>query len=436
VSSTTVFENVESCKKEDEKHILFAWHARAARLLRSPSPTRQMSRLLATCAACAAAYFAWVLSVVAPHAPRLFAPRFGRGHRLAGAAHLVLLLVGVADLLARVSQASFGASARPPLDLVALPLGRARVSGAFLYDALLGVSGCALTITAASDFGIPRARLRNRASGALDDDQTVTREEIVEHLFYQVLNVTQMVFLRLAPIVAATHGRSGACASLALATAPWLFRSAFPVNRFSANYRRREPLVRVADAGNALPERSAGTTAVSSFRVRRLYRLKKAQYVFLKHVLQHGLNVGVVVAAARASSSSPSSLADTSFFRAYWLTLNTAFVMEFFMQTLVKKKKLSQQMMLRMNKTLMFTSSLAAAFVVAKASLVAAATSCALNVLSPARESRTVALALAAAIAVDGTWPPGWIAFLVLGVAPICAAAEKRTRAWGERNSL
>ena len=401
-----------------------------------------MSRLLATCVACAAAYFAWVLSVVAPHAPRLFAPRFGRGHRLAGAAHLVLLLVGVADLLARVSQASFGASARPPLDLVALPLGRARVSGAFLYDALLGVSGCALTITAASDFGIPRARLRNRASGALDDDQTVTREEIVEHLFYQVLNVTQMVFLRLAPIVAATHGRSGACASLALATAPWLFRSAFPVNRFSANYRRREPLVAdVADAGNAMmPERSAGTTttAVSSFRIKRLYRLKKAQYVFLKHVLQHGLNVGVVVAATRASSSpsSPSSLADTLFFRAYWLTLNTAFVMEFFMQTLVKKNKLSQRTMLRANKTLMFTSSLAAAFVVAKASLVAAATSCALNVLSPAREARTVALALAAAVAVDGTWPPGWIAFLVLGVAPICAAAEKRTRAWGERNSL
>lgn len=400
-----------------------------------------MSRLLATCVACAAAYFAWVLSVVAPHAPRLFAPRFGRGHRLAGAAHLVLLLVGVADLLARVSQASFGASARPPLDLVALPLGRARVSGAFLYDALLGVSGCALTITAASDFGIPRARLRNRASGALDDDQTVTREEIVEHLFYQVLNVTQMVFLRLAPIVAATHGRSGACASLALATAPWLFRSAFPVNRFSANYRRREPLVAdVADAGNALrSERSAGrTTVVSSFRIKRLYRLKKAQYVFLKHVLQHGLNAGVVVAATRASSSSspPSSLADTLFFRAYWLTLNTAFVMEFFMQTLVKKNKLSQRTMLRANKMLMFTSSLAAAFVVAKASLVAAATSCALNVLSPAREARTVALALAAAVAVDGTWPPGWIAFLVLGVAPICAAAEKRTRAWGERNSL
>ena len=400
-----------------------------------------MSRLLATCVACAAAYFAWVLSVVAPHAPRLFAPRFGRGHRLAGAAHLVLLLVGVADLLARVSQASFGASARPPLDLVALPLGRARVSGAFLYDALLGVSGCALTITAASDFGIPRARLRNRASGALDDDQTVTREEIVEHLFYQVLNVTQMVFLRLAPIVAATHGRSGACASLALATAPWLFRSAFPTNRFSANYRRREPLVAdVADAGNAMmPERSAGTTttAVSSFRIKRLYRMKKAQYVFLKHVLQHGLNVGVVVAATRASSSpSSSSLADTLFFRAYWLTLNTAFVMEFFMQTLVKKNKLSQRTMLRANKTLMFTSSLAAAFVVAKASLVAAATSCALNVLSPAREARTVALALAAAVAVDGTWPPGWIAFLVLGVAPICAAAEKRTRAWGERNSL
>ena len=43
------------------------------------------------------------------------------------------------------------------------------------------------------------ARLRNRASGALDDDQTVTKEEIVEHLFYQILNLTQAVFLRVTP---------------------------------------------------------------------------------------------------------------------------------------------------------------------------------------------------------------------------------------------
>lgn len=406
-----------------------------------------MSRLLATCAACAAAYFAWVLSVVAPHAPRLFAPRFGRGHRVAGAAHLLLLLVGVADLLARVSEA-FGSSARPPLDLVALPLGRARVSGAFLYDALLGLSGCALTVTAAVDFGIPRARLRNRASGALDDDQTVTREEIVEHLFYQALNLTQVLFLRLAPNVAAAFGRRGACASLALATAPWLARSAFPVNRFSDNYNRR-----VADARrsrraqSAAPAKRRGPSdgdSDSRLRVRALYRLKKTQYVFLKHVMQHGLNVGVVVESALEEAArgktrrSPrgAALAETPSFRAYWLLLNAAFVMEFFMQTLVKKKKLSQRDMLRMNALLMCASSMAAAFVVPKTSLVAAATSAALNFFSPAREARSVALALAAAVAVDGTWPEGWIASLVLGVAPVCAAVEKRTRAWGERHAV
>lgn len=392
-----------------------------------------MSRLLATCAACAAAYFAWVVSVVAPHAPRLFAPRFGRGHRLAGAAHLLLLLVGVADLLARVSDA-FGSSARPPLDLIALPLGRARLSGAFLYDALLGISGCALTATAAVDFGIPRARLRNRASGALDDDQTVTREEIIEHLFYQALNVMQVLFIRLTPDIAATFGRRGACASLALATAPWLVRSAFPVNRFSDNYRRAR---RVTES--AAPASGTSDEEILRLRVRTLYRLKKTQYMFLKHVLQHGLNVGIVIAAFEeakktTSSSTSLSLPETPFFRAHWLLLNAAFVMEFFMQTLVKKKKLSQRNMLCMNVLLMCASSTAAAFVVTRTSLVAAATSAALNFASPAREARTVALALAAAIAVDGTWPEGWIASLALGVAPACAVVEKRTRAWGERH--
>ena len=212
-----------------------------------------------------------------------------------------------------------------------------------------------------------------------------------------------------------------------------------------ARARGAPPPLAVADAGtpDSLPERP-GTTAVSSLRVRRLYRLKKAQYVFLKHVLQHGLNVGVVVESALEEAArgktrrSPrgAALAETPSFRAYWLLLNAAFVMEFFMQTLVKKKKLSQRDMLRMNALLMCASSMAAAFVVSKTSLVAAATSAALNFFSPAREARSVALALAAAVAVDGTWPEGWIASLVLGVAPVCAAVEKRTRAWGERKSL
>ena len=390
---------------------------------RRGSLARAMSHLLATCAVCAAAYFAWVLSVVAPHAPRLFAPRFGRGHRLAGAAHLLLLLVGVADLLARASRASFGHGARPPLELVSLPLGRAgEVSGAFLYDVLLGVSGCALTATAALDFGIPRARLRNRASGALDDDQTVTKEEIVEHLFYQILNLTQAVFLRVTPNAVSAFGRKGACAALALATAPWLSRAAFPVNRFSDNYRN-----------------DAGTSSTSRRSVRALYRMKKTQYVFLKHVLQHGLNVGVVLRACAREENGTNErggFANETFFRAHWLLLNAAFVMEFFAQTLVKKKKLSQKNMLRSNAALMATSSVAAVYVISRTSLVASVTSLTLNLVSPAREARSVAIALAAAVAVDGTWPAGWIAFLLFCVAPACALVEKHARAWGKRHEV
>ena len=388
-----------------------------------------MSRLLATCAVCAAAYFAWVLSVVAPHAPRLFAPRFGRGHRLAGAAHLLLLLVGVADLLARTSPVSFGHGSKPPLELVALPLGRhGEVAGAFLYDVLLGVSGCALTATAALDFGIPKARLRNRASGALDDDQTVTKEEIVEHLFYQILNLTQAVFLRVTPNAVAAFGRKGACLALLMATAPWLARAAFPVNRFSDNYR------------NDLNEASGTSGGTSRWSVRALYRMKKTQYVFLKHVLQHGLNVGVVLrACTKADGTNDGNercLADETFFRAHWLLLNAAFVMEFFAQTLVKKKKLSQKNMLRSNAALMATSSCAAVYVISKTSLVASLTSLTLNLVSPRREARSVAIALAAAVAFDGTWPKGWIAFLTLCVAPTCALVEKHARAWGKRHAV
>ena len=53
-------------------------------------------------------------------------------------------------------------------------------------------------------------------------------------------------------------------------------------------------------------------------------------------------------------------LVETRHFRLYWLALNTAYVMEFFMQTLVKKGYIGQGRMLRMNQFLMVTSSLAA----------------------------------------------------------------------------
>ena len=43
-------------------------------------------------------------------------------------------------------------------------------------------------------------------------------------------------------------------------------------------------------------------------------------------------------------------------FRLYWLGLNAAYVMEFFLQTLVKRRYITQGRMLRMNQFLMLVS--------------------------------------------------------------------------------
>jgi len=58
-----------------------------------------------------------------------------------------------------------------------------------MYDRhaiLLPAVGIVLSLTAAFDFRKAHARVKNVASGTLDDDQTVTFSEMVEHSFYQV----------------------------------------------------------------------------------------------------------------------------------------------------------------------------------------------------------------------------------------------------------
>ena len=83
-----------------------------------------------------------------------------------------------------------------------------------------------------------------------------------------------------------------------------------------------------------------------------LYRIKKYQYLFYKHFLLHGLNVAVTV----GENLDPNQV----YWRSYWLSLNTSYVMEFFLQTLVKRRHLGQTTMLRLNKLLMVSSSVAA----------------------------------------------------------------------------
>lgn len=75
--------------------------------------------------------------------------------------------------------------------------------------------------------------------------------------------------------------------------------------------------------------------------------------VFYKHVLLHGLNITVALAPARIDVTG-------HWFQLYWVLLNTAYVMEFFLQTLVRKRYLLQQFMLGFNQALMILSTLPA----------------------------------------------------------------------------
>lgn len=59
-----------------------------------------------------------------------------------------------------------------------------------------------------------------------------------------------------------------------------------------------------------------------------MYRLKKYQYLLYKHFLLHGLNISVAISGEAIAATPP--------FRLYWLSLNAAYVLEFFLQTLVR----------------------------------------------------------------------------------------------------
>ena len=260
-----------------------------------------------------------------------------------GAAHLCLLGLGLADVVTYTA----------PQPLRSL-----------LSDLLLCVSGTALTLTAASGFG--HRNVKNVASGALEKDTTISYAEMAEHAFYQVLNGVQVVYLHTLPHVHGYAARSMLCVA---ATAPWLVRHRFPVHSFRSNYVGR-PLTR------------------ESF----LYWVKKWQYVLYKHVLLHGLNI---CAAMRGGID-----ASGRTFRLYWLCLNSSYVLEFFLQTLVKRGYLRQGRMLALNALLMGASTLAAVPVILAVHPLVAASSLALNFGRRGRDVSNVALLLLLAIGV------------------------------------
>eukprot|EP00746_Dinoflagellata_sp_MGD_P132179 gnl/MRDRNA2_/MRDRNA2_65907_c0_seq2.p1 gnl/MRDRNA2_/MRDRNA2_65907_c0~~gnl/MRDRNA2_/MRDRNA2_65907_c0_seq2.p1 ORF type:complete len:248 (-),score=10.49 gnl/MRDRNA2_/MRDRNA2_65907_c0_seq2:67-810(-) len=165
---------------------------------------------------------------------------------------------------------------------------------------------------------------------------------------------------------------------LVIVTAPWLFRGFFPVNSFSANYDKSR------GGGNIITwchedhdaAVNRGLPRLLKIRVDWLnfmYMVKKHQYLFYKHFLLHGLHVVIVVRSCYNVQTHSSvngnlngelglevEMASSLAWRVYWLCLNTAYTMEFFLQTLVRRRHLTQGARIFMNASLMLGSSVAA----------------------------------------------------------------------------
>eukprot|EP00047_Mylnosiga_fluctuans_P008551 m.259168 g.259168 ORF g.259168 m.259168 type:complete len:388 (-) comp22207_c0_seq1:229-1392(-) len=316
--------------------------------------------------------------------PGIFLKKHGRRHAVTGLLYLAWILLGLADL-ALSARYAHGQEGSDDTGSALVPY--------LLYDVVLGVLGTALTLTAALEF--QHKGVKNVASGTLDEHATVTHGEMIEHSFYQGLNLVQVIFIHamaLVPLSADGDDHAGydrirrentfyhstihyhnllpRLALLLAATAPWLLRDRFPINRFSDNYTKIDPK--------------------STALVRLLYRIKKYQYVFYKHFLLHGLNITIALTGL--------ALGSTRFFRLYWLLLNISYVMEFFLQTLVKKKFMAQSQLLWLQKVLMTAATLGTLPILARTNAGVALGSLAANFANRRHDLANTALVCALAL--------------------------------------
>ena len=276
---------------------------------------------------------------------KIFLASHGRSHRLAGAANLAWLVLGATPRL--VDPPS------PSND------DRSWAIVCLAYDVVLGALGIAATLTAARAF--PHKRVANRPgeSGTLSRSAIVTQSEMVEHAFYQGVNVWQALYLHVV-----TGGGRGPFAStfvgrmilLWFVTFPWAWRRAFPVNSFSSNWTNEN-----LEAPDERIQKGTMMSDTGMPIINRMYRVKKLQYIFYKHFVLHGLNISVAFPKIHPSTNVATlPLPQTHEWRVFWIALNTSYVMEFFMQSMVKRGLFSQRFAMFMNGLLMASSTLAA----------------------------------------------------------------------------
>lgn len=318
------------------------------------------------------------------HARRLFLEPTGRSHRLAGLAHLLCILAGALFVVApppRISAEVKENVTGSAASIVGTDW-RTWSYQCLVYDIFLGMLGIATTLSAAAAF--PHKTLTNAPgqSGTLSEHAYVTQGEMIEHSFYQMLNLTQAVYLHSVTWLldmpelhnrrddddASGHGGSYhsiqairqffgpipmRLAAVWVVTAPWLFRHRFPVNSFSANW------IKSREANSKKGQSARGKQ--NSWLETKLYQIKKWQYVFYKHTILHGLNISVAFPAiSSVSKSEATPLPLSSSWRIFWLCLNASYVMEFYLQSLVKRRFIAQRSMLALQRVLMTASSTSA----------------------------------------------------------------------------
>lgn len=293
---------------------------------------------------CGVMYTVIVLKSIISEFGHIFLKKYARKHRLIALILLLWLIFGMA-LLSFDHEDNFTK---------------------FLYDAFLGVLGIATTVSAVQDFSIGHETKKNVGSGILDLQSKVHLSEIQEHVFYQITNLIQIIYLHyignFEPVMLSR------LLALACVTSIWAFRKHFPINSFKDNYTLGQPQF--------------------SF-ISIMYRTKKYQYVLYKHALLHGLN------ATLALSQTPNyALVFQPYFRRYWLCLNTSYVMEFFLQSLVKGGYMPQSTMLFLQQLLMTASTISAYFVLKDVDIAFSVISLILNFVNRGYDVLNIGLAV------------------------------------------
>ena len=316
-----------------------------------------------------ALFFGVVVAIAVHHRKALFFSRQGWSHRIAGAALLTWLMIGVIQILHRMMMMEDAQQ-------------HSHSSWQWQwqhrwwylwYDTILGILGITTTLTAARDFPHKYVQNAKGQSGSLSQKALVTQAEMIEHSFYQGLNLGQAWYLYYV-----TAGLSSTSTTftwqpwvaLFMVTSPWLIRGYFPVHSFSHNWK-------------VTPAHQRTRQEVL------LYQVKKSQYLFYKHVLLHGLNVSMILQSLAFPSSIGIGMDDssainnainanttsmmmttTTSWRIYWLALNTSYVMEFFLQTLVRRHIVSIATMFGLQQLLMVVSSVAAMLILVQEQMV------------------------------------------------------------------